>query len=100
VTLGSSTRTLLYAVGGLLILYGLALTVVPDAIWTPFAAKFSVPNIGWGGVFLIAAIFDVCAAFTAFVILRRMRVPVGGEEPALEEEPAVARRTVAAGAAH
>ena len=80
-------------------LYGLALTVVPDAIWTPFAAKFNAPNIGWGGVFLIAAVFDVCAAAMAFFILRRMRVPVGGEAPAVEGEPSVARRTVAAGAA-
>jgi OFA family oxalate/formate antiporter-like MFS transporter len=98
-TFNPSTRTLLYSVGGLLILYGLALTVVPDAIWTPFAAKVNVPNIGWGGVFLIAAIFDVCAAMMAFFILRRMRVPLGGEETAVEGEPSVTRRPVAAGAA-
>ena len=89
---------MLYAVGGLLVLYGLALTVVPDAIWTPFGAKFIVPNIGWGGVFTIAAIFDICAALIAFFILRRMRVPSGGEEPAAMETPRVSR-PVAAGAA-
>jgi OFA family oxalate/formate antiporter-like MFS transporter len=97
-TLSSSTRTLLYGIGGVVILYGLALTVVPDSIWTPFAAKFTVPNIGWGGVFLIAAIFDVFAALIAFFILRRMRVPQGGEAPAMEGQ-AYTPRPVAAGAA-
>jgi MFS family permease len=80
-TLGSNTRTVLYAIGAVVILYGLALTVLPD-IWTPFTAKLNVPNIGWSGVFAIAAIFDVCAALIAFFVLRRMRVPQGGEEPA------------------
>jgi MFS family permease len=96
--LSSTTRSVLYLVGGLLVLYGLALTVVPDAIWTPFGAKFNVPNIGWGGVFSIAAVFDVCAALIAFFILRRMRVPRGGEEPASVEAPRMSR-PVTAGAA-
>jgi OFA family oxalate/formate antiporter-like MFS transporter len=97
--LSSSGRSVLYLLGGALILYGLVLTVVPD-VWTPFAAKANVPNIGWGGVFAIAAIFDVCAALIAFLVLRRMRVPQGGEEPASAEEAAVVNRPVAVGAAH
>jgi hypothetical protein len=96
-SLSPNARTTLYLVGGVLILYGLVLTVVPD-VWTPFAAKLNVPNIGWGGVFAIAAIFDLCAAFIAFFILRRMRVPEGGEEPAAEEAQLVTR-PAAAGAA-
>jgi OFA family oxalate/formate antiporter-like MFS transporter len=96
-SLSSSTRSTLYVIGGILVLYGLALTVVPD-IWTPFAAKFNVPNIGWGGVFTIAAVFDVCAALIAFFILRRMRVPEGGEE-AMSAAPPFVPRQVAAGAA-
>jgi OFA family oxalate/formate antiporter-like MFS transporter len=93
--LGSSTRSVLYLVGALLVLYGLALTVVPDAIWTPFAAKVNVPNIGWGGVFTIAAVFDICAALIAFFILRQMRVPRGGEEPASSEAPRMTRPATA-----
>jgi hypothetical protein len=81
-----------------LILYGLVLTVIPD-VWTPFAAKGNVPNIGWGGVFGIAAIFDVCAALIAFLILRRMRVPSGGEAAASAEEGALRTRPATAGAA-
>ena len=67
---------------------------VPDAIWTPFAAKLNVPNIGWGGVFTIAAIFDICAALIAFFILRRMSIPSGGEEPAAMETPRVSRGAI------
>ncbi len=96
--LSSTARSVLYLLGALLVLYGLALTVVPDAIWTPFGAKFNAPNIGWGGVFTIAAIFDICAALIAFFILRRMRVPLGGEEPVSAEAPRITR-PVAAGAA-
>jgi MFS family permease len=95
--LGSTTRGVLYVLGGLAILYGLALTVVP-AVWTPFEAKANVPNIGWGGVFTIAAIFDLFAALIAFLVLRRMRVPEGGDEPTAAEAPLVTRQ-VAAGAA-
>jgi OFA family oxalate/formate antiporter-like MFS transporter len=95
--LGSTTRGVLYVLGGLAILYGLALTVVP-AVWTPFEAKANVPNIGWGGVFTIAAVFDLFAASIAFLVLRRMRVPEGGDEPTAAEAPLVTRQ-VAAGAA-
>jgi OFA family oxalate/formate antiporter-like MFS transporter len=85
-TLGSTSRAVLYSVGAILIVYGLVLTVLPD-VWTPFAARLSVPNLGWSGVFAIAAVFDVCAAFTAYFVLRRMRVPQGGVEPAATELP-------------
>jgi OFA family oxalate/formate antiporter-like MFS transporter len=78
--LSSTAQQALFTFGGVLILYGLLLTVVPD-VWTPFAAKFDVPNIGWVGVFAVAAIFDICAAFIAFFVLRRMPVPQGGEKP-------------------
>jgi len=91
ITLSSMSRQVLYVIGGILVLYGLFLTVVPD-IWTPFSARWTAPNIGWFGVFAIAAIFDVCAALIAFFILRRMPIPQGGEEPAVEPAlvPAVA----------
>jgi hypothetical protein len=97
INLSSGARSLLFLLSGVLIVYGLALTVVPD-VWTPFAAKFNVPNIGWFGVFAIAAIFDVCAALIAFLILRRMRVPQGGEEP-VSTEPALVTRAAPAGVA-
>jgi OFA family oxalate/formate antiporter-like MFS transporter len=90
--LSDTLRKTLYLIGGALVLYGLALTVVPD-VWTPFAARFTVPNIGWAGVFSIAAVFDVFAAVIAFFVLRKMRVPVGGEESA----PGVMARAAASG---
>ncbi len=64
--------------GAALVTYGVLLTVVPE-LWTPFAARFTVPNVGWTGVFTVAIVMDVAAALLAFFVLRRMRLPGGGE---------------------
>jgi OFA family oxalate/formate antiporter-like MFS transporter len=79
VHLSRAVKTLLFVVAGVLVLYGLALTV--KDVPTPFAAKFTVPNIGWAGVFAIAVIFDWTGAILAFFVLRRMAVPTGGTRP-------------------
>ncbi len=76
--LGRKTKNILLAVAGALVTYGIALTVVPK-IWTPFAGKFTMPKIGWVGVFSIAIAFDLTAAVLAFFVLRRMKVPVARE---------------------
>src|SRR5438105_13458221 len=68
------THDLLFGIGIALVAYGVALTVVPT-IWTPFAAKYTLPRIGWSGVFAIAIVFDLTAAALAFLVLRRMKVP-------------------------
>src|SRR5207302_9038003 len=44
-----------------LVTYGIVLTVVPK-VWTPFGARFTLPKIGWAGVFGIAIAFDLTAA--------------------------------------
>jgi len=49
--------------------------VIPT-VWTPFAAKFTVPQVGWSGVFKVAIAFDVIAAVLAFFVLRKMKAPV------------------------
>ena len=72
----------------MLVTYGLVLTVVPT-VWTPFAAKFSVPKGGWRGVFMVAIAFDAIAAVLAFFFLRKMTAPA---------KPAVAEARVAAAA--
>jgi len=77
--LGRTAKSILLTVAGALILYGIALTVV-RTIWTPFAAKFTMPKIGWVGVFGIAIAFDLIAAVLAFFVLRRMKVPTAREE--------------------
>jgi MFS transporter, OFA family, oxalate/formate antiporter len=66
-------NALLY-IGLCLVTYGIFLTVVPTA-WTPFAAKFTLPKIGWAGVFTIAIVFDTVAAVLAWFVLRRMKLP-------------------------
>jgi OFA family oxalate/formate antiporter-like MFS transporter len=64
----------LFYLGLTIVGYGIFLTVVPTA-WTPFAAKFALPRIGWAGVFAIAIVFDLSAAAVSFLVLRRMKVP-------------------------
>ncbi len=89
------TRDLLFLCGISLVVYGIALTVVPG-LWTPFAAKLTLPKIGWAGVFTVAIGFDLTAAGLALVVLRRMDVPVlppaHVTPPPLEPAPAVYRR--------
>jgi OFA family oxalate/formate antiporter-like MFS transporter len=77
--LGSAIKGVLLAVAGLLVTYGIVLTVVPK-VWTPFAAKFTMPNVGWFGVFSVAIAFDVIAAILAFFVLRRLNVPEATQE--------------------
>jgi MFS transporter, OFA family, oxalate/formate antiporter len=81
IQLGRNAKAILLAVAGVLIAYGIILTVVPT-VWTPFHAKFIMPNTGWKGVFRVAIFFDLAAAILAFFVLRRMKAPVKGEVPA------------------
>jgi OFA family oxalate/formate antiporter-like MFS transporter len=85
VNLGAA-KGILLVVAGVLITYGLILTVVPS-VPTPFAAKFNIPKGGWVGVFRVAIVFDAIAAVLAFFVLRKMKAP---------EKPATADVAVAA----
>ncbi len=77
--LGTTAKTILYGAGGVSIVAGLFLTVVVEFVKTPLV--FDLPKVGWFGVFTVAVVFDICAATLAFFVLRRMRVPAGGERP-------------------
>jgi MFS transporter, OFA family, oxalate/formate antiporter len=74
VKLSGVVRALFLGVAGALVAYGIILTVVPT-LWTPFAAKFTMPKIGWVGVFMVAIVFDTIGALLAFFVLRRMKAP-------------------------
>ncbi|MFI5105719.1 MAG: oxalate/formate MFS antiporter, partial [Terriglobales bacterium] len=74
ITLSKTTKGILLTVAGLVIAYGLTLTVLPKT-WTPFAAKWTLPKTGWIGVFTVAIAFDLIAATLAFFVLRRMKAP-------------------------
>jgi MFS transporter, OFA family, oxalate/formate antiporter len=76
--LGRNAKAILLTVAGVLITYGILLTVVPT-VWTPFNAKFTLPKAGWAGVFRIAIVFDLTAAVLAFFVLRKMKAPVHQE---------------------
>jgi MFS transporter, OFA family, oxalate/formate antiporter len=83
--LGRNAKAILLSVAGVLIAYGIILTVVPT-VWTPFHAKFVMPNTGWKGVFRVAIVFDACAAILAFFVLRRMKAPVKREAVGVSPE--------------
>jgi OFA family oxalate/formate antiporter-like MFS transporter len=80
----------LFSIGAVIVAYGVFLTVVPAA-WTPFVAKFTLPKVGWAGVFAIAIVFDLSAAALSYFVLRRMKMPVLPTvvEPQLQAKPAV-----------
>jgi OFA family oxalate/formate antiporter-like MFS transporter len=77
IDLQTPARTVLFALAGMFLILGLYLTV-SDIGWLP-RLSVSVPNIGWAGVFGIAVGFDLIAAVLAYLVLRRMPVPAGGE---------------------
>jgi OFA family oxalate/formate antiporter-like MFS transporter len=87
--LSRNAKAALLAVAGVLITYGIILTVVPS-VWTPFAAKFTMPNTGWKGVFRVAIFFDAIAAVLAFFVLRRMKAPVKSDVTGVEPQLAPA----------
>jgi OFA family oxalate/formate antiporter-like MFS transporter len=80
--LGKTVKSTLLAVSGALVTYGIVLTVLRNT-WTPFAAKFTMPKIGWAGVFMIAIVFDSIAAVLAFFVLRKMKAPASREVAAV-----------------
>jgi len=92
--LSRNAKAILLAVAGLLITYGIVLTVVPT-VWTPFHAKFILPKTGWMGVFRVAIVFDACAALLAFFVLRRMKAPVLSEAGVAPQLTPVKARGVA-----
>jgi OFA family oxalate/formate antiporter-like MFS transporter len=98
--LSRAVKSGLIGVSGVLVSYGIILTVVPT-VWTPFAAKWTLPKIGWAGVFAVAIAFDVMAAVLAFFVLRRMNLPLKAEAAAAAAEPlmATAQSNAAAGRA-
>jgi OFA family oxalate/formate antiporter-like MFS transporter len=79
VKLNPALKTILLAIAGVLITYGIIVTVLPSKIWTPFQASFTVPQVGWKGVFSVAIVFDLIAALLAFFVLRPMKAPVKAE---------------------
>jgi drug/metabolite transporter (DMT)-like permease len=83
--LGRTAKASLLGVAGALVAYGIILTVLPK-VWTPFAAKFTMPKIGWAGVFMVAIVCDSIAAILAFFVLRRMKAPAAQEVAAVVPE--------------
>jgi MFS family permease len=76
-------KGILLVVAGVLIAWGIVLTVLPK-FWTPsfMGAKFTMPKTGWGGVFKVAIAFDLIAAVLAFFVLRKMKAPAVSAEQA------------------
>ena len=90
INLSGSAKAGLLGAAAVIVAYALVLTVIPEKIWTPFAAKWTVPKIGWFGVFGITIVLDFLAALLAFFVLRRMKAPALAEEPVTAPQPAAA----------
>ncbi len=86
--LGRTAKKILLTLAGALITCGIILTVSPKVL-TAFTVKFTMPKVGWIGVFTVAIAFDVIAAVLAFFVLRGMKVPTAREVPVLAPHPAV-----------
>jgi MFS transporter, OFA family, oxalate/formate antiporter len=82
IQLGRVAKSTLLAIAGILVAYGIILTVVPT-VPTQFAGKFMLPKIGWAGVFRVAIVCDALAAILAFFVLRRMKAPASREVAAV-----------------
>ena len=91
IELSPKVKSTLLAVAGALVIYGIILTVIPT-LRAPFAAKFTLPKVGWKGVYDVAIAFDLIAAVLAFFVLRSMKVPQlkgeAGPQSAAALEPA------------
>lgn len=55
--------------------FALLLTVLHTLPTGPFKAHWTVPKIGWAGVFGISVVFDFVAAALALFVLKRMKAP-------------------------
>lgn len=94
----AGTKRTLLAIAGALVTYGIILTVIPT-MRTPFSAKFTLPKVGWQGVYGVAIAFDLIAALLAFFVLRKMKVPDVKPQAAIEATtPLTAAEAPAAGA--
>jgi MFS family permease len=81
-TLSKATKTLLSSISIAIVVFALILTVMRNFSTGPFQARWTVPNIGWAGVFGISIVFDLVAAGLAIFVLKRMKAPVKtGEAP-------------------
>src|SRR5215471_13378363 len=82
IRLGTVVKSVLLAIAVVLVTWGIIVTVAPGKIWTPFHAQFTMPSIGWKGVFSVAIVCDLIAAVLAFFVLRKMKAPVLSAEQA------------------
>ena len=82
-------KSAILAVAGALVCYGIILTVLPT-LGTRFAAKFTMPKVGWFGVFTVAIVCDAVAAVLAFFVLRRMKAPATVEVPTVAPQASAA----------
>lgn len=78
-TLSKGTKALLSSISVAIVVFALLLTVLRTIPTGPFKAHWTVPNIGWAGVFGISVVFDFVAAALALFVLKRMKAPVKSE---------------------
>ena len=82
ITLSKGTKALLSGIAIAFVCMALTLSVLPKMSSGFFHANWTVPKIGWSGVFGISIVFDLIAAGLALFVLKRMKAPLkAGEAP-------------------
>ena len=74
IQLGKAVTRTLMLIATALGTYGILLAVF-RSWWAPFAATFTVPKVGWVGVFDVAIVFNIIAALLAVFVLKPLKVP-------------------------
>lgn len=80
--LSKAAKGSLMGIAFAIVAFALLLTVLHTLPTGPFKAHWTVPKIGWAGVFGISVVFDFIAAGLALFVLKRMKAPVKSEVPA------------------
>jgi oxalate/formate antiporter len=96
IRLSPVVKSLLLAIAGVLVTWGIIVTVLPEKVWTPFHARFTMPSVGWKGVFSVAIVCDLIAAVLAFFVLRRLKAPTAVTAETYTGRPAEVRAPGAA----
>ncbi|MGE5323262.1 MAG: oxalate/formate MFS antiporter [Actinomycetota bacterium] len=79
IDLSKGAKGTLMGIALAIVAFALLLTVLHTLPTGAFKAHWTVPKIGWAGVFGISVVFDLVAAGLALFVLKRMKAPVKPE---------------------
>jgi OFA family oxalate/formate antiporter-like MFS transporter len=75
IDLAGAAKNVMLGLATFLVAAGIILELLPK-LFPAFALTFTMPKVGWMGVYSVAIAFDIMGAALAFLVLKRMKVPV------------------------